>query len=89
MNETSFYLREICFSRLREPSMPRRDDLHTIPLIGSGPIVTISLHACVEVPAWKKLQELREYELPVEHKTTLTFPAAENPPSRRPNVLLS
>jgi hypothetical protein len=52
-------------------------------------IATVSLHACVEVPAWKKLQELREHELAVEHKTTLTFPAAENPPSRRPNVLPS
>ena len=52
-------------------------------------IAVVSLHACVEVPTGKKSHELREHELPVENKTTLPFPAAENPPSRRPNVLPS
>lgn len=47
----------------------------------------VSLHTRVEVATWKKIHELRKDELPIEHKTTLPFPAAENPPSRRPNVL--
>ena len=55
--------------------------------LSTTPIATVSLHACVEVATWKKIQELRKQELPVEHKTTLPFPAAENPPSRRLNVL--
>jgi len=57
--------------------------------LSTTPIATVSLHACVEVATWKKIQELRKQELPVEHKTTLPFPAAENPPSRRLNVLPS
>ena len=52
-------------------------------------IATVSLHAGVEVATWKKIQDLREHELAVEHKTTLPFPAAENPLSRRSNVLPS
>jgi hypothetical protein len=52
-------------------------------------VAAVSLHAGAEVATWKKIQELRKHELPVEHKTTLPFPVAENPPSRRQNVLTS
>jgi hypothetical protein len=39
--------------------------------------------------AREKIQELREHKLPVEHETTLPFPAAENPLSRGLDVLPS
>jgi hypothetical protein len=50
-------------------------------------VAALSLHAGVEVAAWKKIQDLRKHVLPVEHKTTLPFPVAENPPTERQNVL--
>jgi hypothetical protein len=75
-------------------SVRQLGESHGKKLIAAGEpttlvIAAVSLHACVEVPTWKKIHELREHELPVEHKTTSPFPAAENPPSRRPNVLPS
>jgi hypothetical protein len=40
---------------------------------------TVLLHAPVEVARWKKIQELREHELPVKPGATLPFPVAKNP----------
>jgi hypothetical protein len=50
-------------------------------------VAAVSPNAGVEVATWKKIQELGEHELPVEHKTTLPFLAAENPLCRRQNVV--
>ena len=52
-------------------------------------VATVSLHAGVEVPTSKKIQDLREHELSIEPKTTLPFPAVENPLCRKSNVLPS